>query len=821
MPTPPTTPGPDAPRVLLFGHPKSGKTHLLGALLRASDAHPDLLGGEVIDPTGRLAAVRDAAYAGGAFEATRTEIAAYPVFLRAPGRGGPVREFALYDCDGRAATALLKHPDVLDAPRVTGLVAKAVLDADLLALVVDAGQTDDDLAEKFEDFLFFLEQVHGRRLRERQVGGLPVFVVLARCDTLAKPGDTAATWEAEVRWHLKKVRRQFEEFVDDQLPIEGYGPSYLPFGSVDVEGYATAARRPPLADEPRAGAEPFGVAELFHDAFAFAAAHRDRGRASDRRLRRTVWAVAAAVGIMLAGGVAVAVFQPASADPELPDRVRLYERHEAPAAVRLAEKNVARNKRVLTGYRNDPGFFALPTDLQAFVAGRLREIDDYQAYHEKLAALTAPADARTLDELDRVRARLTTDLALPAEYTWGDTEAAKLRDKWLADADLIRAAEAGWYDWYRGLLNQATALTLTPRFDGDWRPRVNGLAEQAEKPPFSPAAVIPGSEALPQPHGEAVTYRAAQEFDRVYQARTDWEHARDRLLRLRDLADALGLTPPGGVAARPLIISALVPDPAGFPGEKLAELRKQAPTLETGHEWELANFPEPARGALAAGVRESFGNGARVVRQLIRDRLNPADTPDGWARVAAGLSTAPFPEWGRLLHLLARLENPNAPNPVDELAAFLRTPEFKFDLRGADVAIPLALRVPPIIPTGPLTLTVTPRAGGEPATRTYPAVGEPATRDLATVYTFGPAPPLPIRPGDGLKAELPVRSGEQRFTLAWEPGGSRAFPFDALAREPRLVRPGAPSEPATGVTLTPAAGSAVPRVPVLLPEVGR
>ncbi|HEX4610967.1 MAG TPA: hypothetical protein VH092_22445 [Urbifossiella sp.] len=826
MLTPPT-PDPAAPRVLLFGYPKSGKTHLLGALLQASETQPDVLGAEVIDPTGRLAAVRDAVYAGAPFENTRTELVSVPVFLRDPaaGRTAPAREFALSDCDGHASSALLKNPVALDARRVNGTVARAVLGADLIALVVDAGLTDDDLAERFEDFLFFLEQVHGRRLREREVGGLPVFVVVSRCDLLARPGDTAAEWAARVRGNMRYVLRQFEEFIADQLPLEGHGTSYLPFGSVDVEGYATAVRRPQLADEPDGPAEPFGVAEFFRAAFAAAAAHRDRARSSDRRLRRTVWAVAAAVGVMLGGAAAVAVFQPPSADPELPDRVRLYARGEPPAADRLAEKNLARNKRLLAGFRADPGFFALPGDLQGFVEGRLREAEDYQDYRAKLAAQAAPAEARTLDDLERIRTRLTTDLALPAEYTWGDTEAAKLRDKWLADVTLIRAAEAGWYDWYRGLVNQATALTLTGSFDGDWRDRVNVLADAARQPQYSQAAVIPGSEPVPQPRGEAVTYRVPFEYDRVFQARRDWEYARARLLHLRDLADALGLTPPTAIdGPRLLVIPPPGAVPATFLGDRLTELQKRY-SADGYREWELAGFPDPARKVLAAQLRTSFGNGVRVVRGLVLDRiggnLTAADTPEGWARTAAGLTDPPVRDWGRYLQLLARLENPAAPDPVDELAAFLRAPQFALDLRGAEVRIPLALRVPAVVPAGPLTVTLVPRAGGDPVVRAYPPAGEPSPRDLGVAYTFGPAPLLLYRPGDGLRAELPVRSGDQRFTLVWDGSGTRSFQFEAFDREPRLLRAGAPPEPATGVTLTPAAGSVLPRVPVLLPDGGR
>ena len=68
-----------------------------------------------------------------------------------------------------------------------------------------------------------------------------------------------------------------------------------------------------------------------------------------------------------------------------------------------------------------------------------------------------------------------------------------------------------------------------------------------------------------------------------------------------------------------------------------------------------------------------------------------------------------------------------------------------------------------------------------------------------------------------MKAELPVRSGEQKFTLLWDEGATRTFQFDRLSREPKLGT----AEPATGVSLVPVPGSKVPRLPMLLPEVKR
>lgn len=843
---------PDAPRILLFGHPRSGKSSLLGALLRAGETQGGVLGYEVIDPTGRLNLIRDHVYGGAPFENTGTELVTYAVRLRplqneAQPAGEP-QTVVLMDCDGGAANALLKHPDPLIERGVKGTIATAVVKSDLIALVVNVGAGDAELDTAFDEFLMFLERVHGRKAFEREVGGFPIFLVLTQADTLAEKGDTRAEWEGRLRGNLRYALRRFAEFLEDQEPVGDTGSPFLPFGSVELEGYTVAVRRPPLADDPHPPDEPFGVAEMFRDAFAAAKAHFDRARRSQRRLRVTAWSVVLTVAAMLVGAVGLSVFQPTQSDPGLAERVRGFELSEPPAAVRLAEKNIARTKRTLTAFEADPGFFALPDDLREFVTGRLKEIEDYQAYRAKLSEAPAPAEARTLEELAHTEAVLTTDLALPPQYTWGETEAARLRDKWLADIPLIRAAEAAWQEWYRGLVNQALALSLTRSFDGDWRDRVAALIASSERPPFNPADPIAGSESVPQPRGEPVTYRIPAEFDRVYQARRDWEYDRNRLLHLRDLADALGLTPdPGSPGRRALDIPAPGQgvDPNTLPGERLAELRRYFPrpsnlypareTSENGlsyPEWELSNFPQPGRGVLAARLRESYWNGVRQVRGLILQRLgNPPaanDNPAGWQRVADGLGDPVFRDWGRLLHLLARLENPQAADPVVELAAFLgprvETRTFPIDLKGVELTIPLALRVPAVVPTGPVTLTVSPRAALTPITRVFPQSekgGE--SQGLATTYRLRPDPagPLTYHPGDGLKIEVPVRSGDQRFTLVWDEGGTRTFQFDRLGREPKLVPATGAAEPATGVTLAPGPGSTVPRVPALLPEVRR
>src|SRR5439155_4597943 len=129
----------------------------------------------------------------------------------------------------------------------------------------------------------------------------------------------------------------------------------------------------------------------------------------------------------------VALFPPQPTGPALADKVRDYELHEPVAAVRLADGQIERNKKTLNQFVADSAYPALEPDLRAFVGSRLKEIEDYESYKGKLANAITPASVRSVPELEKVRHTLLTDLALPPEYAWGETAAAELRGKCLAD----------------------------------------------------------------------------------------------------------------------------------------------------------------------------------------------------------------------------------------------------------------------------------------------------------------------------------------------------------------------------------------------------
>jgi hypothetical protein len=841
MSTPATAPEPTAtlegvPRILLFGHPGSGKSSLLGALLQASDVQPERLEAEVTDPGRRLELLRDAVYHGADTDPGRTPIVTHLIHVRPLAtEGEPVPEpypIVILDCDGAAANALLKHPDPLTDPVVHGPVAHAVVETDVLILAVNAGADDAQLRRTFDDFLIFLERVQGRKAFAREVGGFPIVLALTQCDRLAAEGDTTEAWETRVAGRLEDLLVRLREYLEEASPEpEGDSP-YLPFGSVELKGYAVALRRPETADDPDPPDEPYGVAELFRDCFADARAHRERAISSDLRLWWTVRSVLFAVGVMLLALLGVLAFQPASRNL-LADRVEEYRAHEEPPPeVRLAAKNITRTERTLRGFSEDPGFDRLPEDLRKFVIARLEEIEKYRAVRASLddPGQMVPAEARTKAQLDAIRARLN-GTTFPPE--WAHTEAAEQRAKWLDDIQLIEATVRGWSGWYWLQAGIADSQARTATFDAFWLAGIEQVVRRGEHPRVrdvvsgsSDASEIhleqpvPGSRPVLGPRDRPVTFGTTYWFEQSSLARDQWTAARDRLLDLRGLADALALTPApaAGDTTRPLYGVLFVPSTgAGPPLERVERLEKHSgPNFNPVQRWRPERFEDPARSRLVARLEESRKNATDVVQADVRAKLGPEPEAEKWRRLADRITADPqLQNWGRLLHVLARLRDPTAADPVAELVAFLRKDRFEIAMGGFELRIPdtYQLRGGRVVPDGPLTVTA-----GSPVRFKLAGKTDVTT---AVIYQFVPEGDgkLAYRPGDELRVAIPVRLADgQSSELVWDTGGPPGFQFERLKpplSEPKLR---GESQPAPGVKLTPLPAAPLPTLPALFPR---
>jgi GTPase SAR1 family protein len=799
-------PPPAVPRIVFFGPPNAGKTALLSAFLRVAKA------AETVPLTPAEAAPRDVV----------------PHVVHADAPAGVV----LIDTDGKTAAKLIADPGRFrprPVRREPASVTAAVYAADALVLLVDASADDAELDHLFRDFGRLLEKLEEARTTEREVGGLPVFLTLTKCDAIRRQGDDPKEWLARIEERQREVRGRFEEYLADEA--ERSGP--FGFGSIEVSVAATALRFPDAPGFAGLGGGPFGVEDLYRESTAAARAFRRRTEGAARRLRWTVAGAVGVVGVLAASFGFLVLYPGAGTESLLAARVRTFQERAGPPAVRLSDRYFAKNQAELTAIREAAGFDRLPAELREYVEFGVREFAAYKDYRDRFRPpRLGTSDVRSREELDRLDAALAGELAPPPGYAaaWAGTEAVRLWEKWKTDAGLLRAAEERLYEWYRGLLRRATGLQLVPAADYRWRRDVAALLTDVDSPPAGRSDPIPGSPKVPIRGGATLTYAPAFEFDRVAVARQDWENEKARLLNLRDLADALGLT--AGPGTPPPVLD--LPEPSSdlnesraLPGDRLRALRETYLSPSGDYrEWAAGRFPDPIRGELRQRLDRAFDAGVRHARRLILDRLGPAagkETHADWQPVAAWLDADPvMKQWGQLLGLTRRLaDGDGRGDPVAELAEFLRKDHFDAVVRVIELTIPDDLRGQRAVPTGPFVLTVK-SPDGSPREYRYRADGDPRRDGPASVARFVPDGhdgKMTFRPGDDVTAAVPLRAGGQEFELVWSDGRSRVYTFDRLARQPEVRRRDVPfaGERATGVRLVLLPPDGWPAVPPLLP----
>jgi hypothetical protein len=827
---------PDALRVVLFGMPDAGKSSLLGALAQTAQAQERALGGRLTDPGRGLGELQHRLYDEKPRE-TLEEIVPYPVRYEPfdGQRPDPERrsDVVLFDCDGRAANDLLSRRRWQADGAPAGKLAAAVADADTLILVVDAGaspaQVDADLGE----FVRFLRLFRRERGEQSEVGGLPVFLVLSKCDLLARPDDTPAAWAERVEARKAEVGRRFRDFLDEDDTDD---EEAVPFGDLELVLAATAVKRPALAGALAQPREPWGVAELFHQAFAAAKSFRARRRRAERRLFWTVvWSGALVAGLVLfAAGLLLR--QSANPTVALSSAVESYRAREGlTPSVRLTEP-LQRKIGELSDLVNDPDFPKLSAEQQQYLKSRLAELEVYRDYKDKLLRLRPPAEARSVEELADLERRLREDLAPPPQYQqeWRQTEAVLLRDKWLDDIKALRRAATEVRDWYEQLIQKGNRLLLfadrtaenAPLPWGQWQEQAEALLREAERMPFRRGEKLRESRDLPT--APAVTYATVLVFPSVESARAQWEKVRQRLERLRDLSQALGL---GGDTGRPAALK--LPEPPRFTAEQARDVLQ---TLKQAYpryaEWNVDDLPDAAAPEVRQAARTSYQRAIQAGREVVK-RHYLQQYPDGketherWLAIAGWLPTAPeLRDWRELANVLLRLSDPGAEDPVTALAAFLRRDRFELELRDLRLSIPDDLKDQRFQPRSPLVVYVR-DAERVDHKLTFRSEAEPVhdARRRITTYSFTVEGPSAVsaRPGDLVWADVGLRDaggGEWQFSW-WANGGRSAlYQSDHLALPPRLHRPSQPIESgdlAAGVTLTPVPDRGLPRVPDLLP----
>jgi hypothetical protein len=822
-PAPHLTPSRHVQRLVLFGMPAAGKSSLLGALAQAAQTQEHLLNGHLTDLSKGLAELKRRLYEDQPQE-TLEEVVPYPISFEpfVPYEQGIDRrtEVVLVDCDGRVANDLLARRRALLTTPEEGTLAQAILDTDTLVLVIDAAaaasHVDAEFAE-FDRFLSLLEQNRGRR---SDIGGLPVFLVLTKCDLLAQPTDTPAGWIERIEARKREVNLRFQDFLAGR---RAEGP--VPFGSVDLHLWATAVKRPALVGSPAKPREPYGVAELFRQAFETARHFQEMRAHAGRRL---VWTMAGSTGLVaallaLTGFLFVNRPSDEQGPRELLNKIESYRTSEPQTPSSRLREPLQPRISALSDLQNDPDFGRLPQEKQEYVSSRLRELQQYQEYKDKLLRMPPVAGVRSQRELDELETSLT-HLALPEGHRsdWSQTEASLFRAQSLSDLKALRAAVIELEDWYRRLMRRGEEFwTFSGQKSGapaswpDWLSQAQGLLLEAASGPHRPAERLPGS---------SLTYDTVFRFDRVTAAKSEWSRLQVRLERVANLSAALGLA--GPVPERtPLDI------PAGFSVDQAAtrvqQLEKVYPRFQ--EQFTLADLPEAISGEVrrAATLRyDHLLNAGRhvVLRHLQEANAENPDTPENWRRLRAWLANPEeLKSWRVLATVLARLVDAASGDPVTALDTFLRQERFSLTLRRVILEIPDDVK---LRPAGKLAAHH--RTGDESRpTLDFELLGDErrdAQRRLVS-YTFQPTGEgtLSYRPGDILWVDLPVKRAEEPdWLLTWAANRSQVFQFERLDQRPRLHRKGQPNSegaamPAITLEVVPEDG--IPKVPDLLPPV--
>ncbi len=508
-------------RLVLFGLPGVGKSSLLAALAQAAQVQEPLLHGRLTDVSGELEELRRWLYEGQA-RPTLEESAALAITYEPLGQGGkPGRPVpvVLFDCAGRLAGGWrLAAGGLADFP-------SAIRQADTLILVVDAAVEAGQLGQELARCGDFLHEFEKQRGQGSEVSGLPVYLVLSKCDLLAKATDTHSAWMQRIEEHKRKVDQRFREYLAKR-PEQASGA----FGRLALQVWGTAVRRPVLADKPARAGEPYGVAELFRLCFAAAAAFRRQYRQAARRLHLTVAAVVGLMGLMVSLAVSFYLAQPHDPLKDLEEDVRVTLSGPGAAQDWFKDQPLQQLRKI----RQDPDFARLPPAMQVEVNDLLRKMEVYQAQEREYAAQEKQLTAATrLEELTLLEKNILGKPLPAAEAAlWKETRLDRRRQQLLDDVVVLRLAVNEEVAWLGEQIAQGEKL-------GEEWSRL--IARDPKDPAWQKWAAQaraylgrqPRHQLTDLPQGaKLATYATVYQFEGVAHKRNTWQHIKGRLEKL-------------------------------------------------------------------------------------------------------------------------------------------------------------------------------------------------------------------------------------------------------------------------------------------------
>lgn len=511
--------GPHDLKLTLLGMPGAGKSALLGALVQAAQTQADKFDSHLARADEGIVQLQQSLYQN-KIEPTPKEVE--PHFIVLDSAQGQ-RKIEISDGGGEASEALLQDAQALDGKRP---LAQELAKSDGVVLVVDASAPPPALEDAFKRCVDFLKRFRAQRGRRHDVAGLPVFLVLAKCDLLAKKTDTHALWVQRVDEGRKKIEQRFRAALAAEKD--------LGFGALDLSVWTAAVRKPAVTDRPGKPQEPFGVAELFRQAIRSAGAFRDKVEKSSRLLSSVLIGLLAVVFLLAIVVGAFLLTRPSAEIAQFESRVNetLPTQRE-----RLAEPLDERLKK-LTDLKENATFAKLPDKMRKDVEDAIAEIQEYQAQNKAfLERIADPRFATRDEELAKIEKELDA-FELPKKYAkdWAETKLARRAQQYREEIRRLRDAVADEEKWTQEQVKEgdklkakgglAIARSLTPEERTAWFAQVKDYLERDPRHKrtdrVSPTA--------------ALTFQSVYQFNRVERARKEWDRTKDALRNLRNLA---------------------------------------------------------------------------------------------------------------------------------------------------------------------------------------------------------------------------------------------------------------------------------------------
>lgn len=531
---PAVAPSHTARRIVLFGMPDAGKSSLLGALAQAAQMQELLLKARLIDKSQGLVELQRRLYEERPRE-TLEEIVPYlvavePLDAKMGLTQTPGTEVLLVDCDGRVANEILARSAALDGSPADGALARSIRDADTLILVIDASSDHAARRRDFAQFAQFLHLLQQGRGRRSEIGGLPVYLVLTKCDLLAQKDDSTHGWMERIEERKRAVHKSFEEFLTRESPAP------IPFGKIDLHVWATAVKRPALADSPAKPREPYGVAELFRQCFASAGRFQERRARANQRLTWTLTAVAAVVAVMLLFALILIVSQPAEEATALADDVRQFRAANPPDRPTERFRGPLDDKlNKLQGFEKSPYFTRLDQDLKTYVTKALTELKAFQSYAEQLKEISDRFNndlnkVKDEEQLRTVKAELEkVTLKEQFKSDWSEVKEVRRQQKWLDQIAVIEKEAQKLRIGYEKLVEDAKkveAMVLKIAIP---------LVQDHAKEVLSRARKLPSKTDQLPGVAEEVTYEVVYRLESVARVHRDWEPLHKSLQKIVEL----------------------------------------------------------------------------------------------------------------------------------------------------------------------------------------------------------------------------------------------------------------------------------------------